>query len=298
MTFYIFGFFLNADVVIIPCFPWQFPQLYQEGVQNVLFSWRRILSWMLNGFCSAIIIFFFCTKALELQAFNNDGQTAGRDILGATMYTCIVWVVNLQMALTISYFTLVQHVVIWGSIAIYYLFLLAYGAISSSISTTAYKLFIEDLAPAYSYWLVTLVVVIATLIPYFSCSAVQMRFFPMYHEMIQWMRHNGQSNDPEFCDMVRQSSLRATTVGSTARLAARTKRSKHKNSNHRWYLWICSLMVSCQKMPVGIIWWTFEIWPVDMTQSDMSYLLVLLGLEVRPRDYRCKMTVYSSMTHL
>lgn len=211
----------------------KFPQLYQEGVQNVLFSWRRILSWMLNGFCSAIIIFFFCTKALELQAFNNDGQTAGRDILGATMYTCIVWVVNLQMALTISYFTLVQHVVIWGSIAIYYLFLLAYGAISSSISTTAYKLFVEDLAPAYSYWLVTLVVVIATLIPYFSCSAVQMRFFPMYHEMIQWMRHNGQSNDPEFCDMVRQSSLRATTVGSTARLAARTKRSKHKNSNHR-----------------------------------------------------------------
>ncbi|KAG2706783.1 hypothetical protein I3760_05G118400 [Carya illinoinensis] len=96
----------------------KFPLLYQEGVQNVLFSWRRILGWMLNGFCSAIIIFFFCTKALELQAFNNDGQTAGRDILGGTMYTCIVWVVNLQIALAVSYFTFVQHVVIWGSIAI------------------------------------------------------------------------------------------------------------------------------------------------------------------------------------
>ncbi|KAG6654021.1 hypothetical protein I3843_05G106800 [Carya illinoinensis] len=96
----------------------KFPLLYQEGVQNVLFSWRRILGWMLNGFCSALIIFFFCTKALELQAFNNDGQTAGRDILGGTMYTCIVWVVNLQIALAVSYFTFVQHVVIWGSIAI------------------------------------------------------------------------------------------------------------------------------------------------------------------------------------
>ncbi|KAE8023038.1 hypothetical protein FH972_008790 [Carpinus fangiana] len=208
----------------------KFPLLYQEGVQNILFSWRRILSWMLNGFCSAIIIFFFCTKALELQAFNNDGQTAGRDILGGTMYTCVVWAVNLQMALTISYFTLVQHVVIWGSIAVYYIFLLAYGAMSPSISTTAYKVFIENLAPAASYWLVTLVVVIATLIPYFSYSAVQMRFFPMYHEMIQWIRHNGQSNDPEYCNTVRQSSFRSTTVGFTARLAARTNCQKHKSS--------------------------------------------------------------------
>jgi phospholipid-translocating ATPase len=169
---------------------------------------------MLNGFCSAIIIFFICTKSLELQAFNNDGQTAGRDILGATMYTCIVWVVNLQ-------------------IVFYYIFLLAYGAMSSSFSTTAYKLFVQNLAPASSYWLVTLVVVISTLIPYFSYSAVQMRFFPMYHEMIQWIRHNGQSNDPEYCDMVRQSSLRTTTVGSTARLAARTNRLRNKNNNKR-----------------------------------------------------------------
>lgn len=41
----------------------------------------------------------------------------------------------------------------------------------------------------------------------------------MFHEMIQWVRHDGKTNDPEFCDMVRQRSLRPTTVGSTARLA-------------------------------------------------------------------------------
>lgn len=187
---------------------------------------------MLNGFCSAIIIFFFCTKALEPQAFNNDGQTAGRDILGATMYTCIVWVVNLQMALAITYFTLVQHVVIWGSIAIWYIFLLAYGAMSPIFSTTAYKLFIEVLAPTPSYWVVTLFVVISTLIPYFSCSAIKMRFFPMYHETIQWIRHEGLPNDPEYCEMVWQRSLQQTTVGFTARLAARTNRLKDNNHNH------------------------------------------------------------------
>ncbi|PPS09577.1 hypothetical protein GOBAR_AA11069 [Gossypium barbadense] len=198
----------------------QFPLLYQEGVQNVLFSWRRIVSWMFNGFYSAIIIFFFCSRALEQQAFNDEGKTASKDILGGTMYTCIVWVVNLQMALSISYFTLIQHIVIWGTIAFWYVFQLAYGALPASFSTDAYRVFVEALAPAPSYWFITLFVVIATLTPYFLYSAIQMRFFPMYHEMIQWIRHEGLSDDPLYCEMVRQRSIRPTTVGFTARRAA------------------------------------------------------------------------------
>ncbi|KAF8399256.1 hypothetical protein HHK36_015121 [Tetracentron sinense] len=209
----------------------KFPLLYQEGVQNVLFSWLRILSWMLNGVCSAIIIFFLCTNAMEHQAFRKGGEVVGLEILGTTMYTCVVWVVNCQMALSVSYFTLIQHLFIWGGIAFWYLFLLAYGAISPTISTTAYKVFIEACAPATSYWLVTLFVVISTLIPYFVYSAIRMRFFPMYHGMIQWIRLEGHCDDPEYCNMVRQRSLRATTVGFTARVAAKPNRLKEKCHN-------------------------------------------------------------------
>lgn len=205
-------------------FFWQFPLLYQEGVQNVLFSWRRIISWMFNGFYSAVIIFFFCSRAMEHQAFNEAGKTVGKEILGGTIYTCVVWVVNLQMALSISYFTLIQHIVVWGTIAFWYLFQLVYGALPPSFSTNAYRVFIEALAPAPSYWFTTLFVVIAALIPYFLYTAIQMRFFPMYHGMIQWIRHEGQSNDPAYCDMVRQRSIRPTTVGFTARRAASKRR--------------------------------------------------------------------------
>ncbi|PSS13389.1 Phospholipid-transporting ATPase [Actinidia chinensis var. chinensis] len=185
----------------------KFPLLYQEGVQNILFSWRRILGWMFNGLCSAVIIFFFCTKALDPQAFNSSGKIAGFQIVGATMYTCIIWVVNCQMALAVSYFTLVQHLVVWGSIAFWYLFLLGYGYMPTSVSATAYKVLIECLAPAPSFWLVTLFAVISALIPYYSYSAIQMRFFPMYHEKIRWIGLEGQSNDPENYNMVRQRSI-------------------------------------------------------------------------------------------
>uniref|UniRef100_A0A1J3G6W6 Putative phospholipid-transporting ATPase 9 n=1 Tax=Noccaea caerulescens TaxID=107243 RepID=A0A1J3G6W6_NOCCA len=206
----------------------KFPLLYQEGVQNVLFSWRRILGWMFNGFYSAVIIFYLCKSSLQSQAFNNEGKTAGREILGGTMYTCIVWVVNLQMALAISYFTLIQHIVIWGSIIVWYFFITVYGEIPTRISTNAYRVFVEALAPSLAYWVITLFVVVTTLMPYFIYSAIQMRFFPMYHGMIQWLRYEGQCNDPEYCDMVRQRSIRPTTVGFTARLEAK-KRSVRRS---------------------------------------------------------------------
>lgn len=203
----------------------------------MLFSWLRILGWMFNGFLSATIVFFFCMKAFEHQAFNSDGKVAGLEIFGATMYTCLVWVANLQMALSVSYFTLIQHIFIWGSIGFWYLFLVVYGVMSPSFSTTAYKVFVEALAPAPSFWLVTLFVMISALIPYFSYSAIQMRFFPMYHGMIQWIRHKGQSDDIEFVEMVRQRSMRPTTVGHSARLAAKRATSKkdeeEQDGHHR-----------------------------------------------------------------
>ncbi|KAL6006940.1 putative phospholipid-transporting ATPase 9 [Asimina triloba] len=211
----------------------KFPMLYQEGVQNVLFSWLRILGWMLNGVCSAIIIFFFCTKSLEHQAFRKGGEVVGLEILGTTMYTCVVWVANCQMALSVSYFTLIQHLFIWGGIALWYIFLLLYGAMKPSISTTAYKVFIEACAPAPSFWLVTLFVTISALIPYFSYNAIQMRFFPMYHGMIQWIRYEGRADDPEYCHMVRQRSLRPITVGFTARAEASVSRMNSKVHSKR-----------------------------------------------------------------
>ncbi|EPS71113.1 hypothetical protein M569_03646, partial [Genlisea aurea] len=200
----------------------KFPMLYQEGVQNRLFSWRRILGWMFNGVATATIIFFFTVKAMSPQGYDRDGKPADYPIIGATMYTAVVWVVNLQMALAITYFTLIQHVFIWGSIAIWYLFLLAYGALPPSISTTAYDVFVETLAPTPAYYAVTGFVVVSALVPYFAYSSVQTRFFPMYHTVIQWMRHQGKADDPEYCEAVRQSSIGHTTVGLTARSLARS----------------------------------------------------------------------------
>ncbi|KMS97426.1 hypothetical protein BVRB_5g127060 isoform B [Beta vulgaris subsp. vulgaris] len=173
---------LEQDVSAESCL--KFPQLYQEGVQNILFSWQRILGWLLNGIFGATTIFYLCIFALDNQAFRKNGKVVGFEILGATIYTCVIWVVNAQLALSIKYFTFIQHFFIWGSILFWYVFLLAYGAIDPIISTTAYKVFSEACAPSPSFWVVTLLASVFALLPYFIYTALSMEFFPLYHQML------------------------------------------------------------------------------------------------------------------
>ncbi|CAI8594500.1 unnamed protein product [Vicia faba] len=163
----------------------KYPFLYLEGVENTLFSWPRIIGWMLNGVISSLLIFFLTTNSVSNQAFTKDGQVVDFEILGVIMYTCAIWVVNCQMALSINYFTWIQHFFLWGSIAFWYIFLIVYGYISPTISTTAYRVFMEACAPSALYWLVTLFVVVCVLLPYFCYRAFQSRFLPMYHDIIQ-----------------------------------------------------------------------------------------------------------------
>lgn len=163
----------------------QFPKLHQDGVQNIFFSWPRILGWMINGVCNALVIYYFTTHAIFHQAFRQDGHVAAYEILGVTMYTCVVWTVNCQLAIYLSYFTWIQHCVIWGSIIFWYMFLVVYGSFPSTISTTAYWVFREACASSPLYWLVILLVVVSALLPYFMYSNFQKTFFPKYHDLIQ-----------------------------------------------------------------------------------------------------------------
>jgi phospholipid-translocating ATPase len=221
----------------------QFPMLYQEGPQNLLFRWRRILGWVAYAVVSAVIIFFLTTASLGHEAFRQGGQVADKAALGAATYTCVVWAVNTQMVVTVSHLTAVQHACIWISVALWYVFLAAYGAITPSFSTDYYMVFADALAGAPSYWVVTLLVPVAALVPYFAYAAAKSWFFPDYHNQIQWLRHRERAHpdpetsaDAEFGHALRQFSVRSIGVGVSARRDAaavlRRINGEHKQQAH------------------------------------------------------------------
>ncbi|AET01633.2 phospholipid-transporting ATPase-like protein [Medicago truncatula] len=219
----------------------QFPALYQQGPKNLFFDWYRILGWMANGLYSSVVIFFGTVLIFYEQAFRVDGQTSDLASLGTTMFTCIIWAVNCQISLTMSHFTWIQHLFIWGSIVTWYLFLMMYGALSPNLSHSAYHLLIEALGPAPIYWATTLLATVACILPYLVHISFQRCFSPMDHHIIQEIKH--YKKDIEDQSMwVRESSKarQETKIGFTARVEAKIRQLKGKLHKKQSFLNILS----------------------------------------------------------
>ncbi|XP_022721549.1 probable phospholipid-transporting ATPase 4 [Durio zibethinus] len=207
----------------------QFPALYQQGPRNLFFDWYRILGWMGNGLYSSLIIFFLNIIIFYDQAFCAGGQTADMAALGTAMFTCIIWALNCQIALTMSHFTWIQHLLIWGSIVTWYLFLLVYGMVSPTISGNAYQILVEALAPAPIYWSATLLVTVACNLPYMAHISFQRCFHPLDHHIIQEIKYYRKDveDDRMWC-RERSKARQKTKIGFTARVDAKIRQLRGK----------------------------------------------------------------------
>lgn len=213
----------------------QFPALYQQGPRNLFFDWYRIFGWMANGLYCSLAIFFLNIIIFYDQAFRKGGQTADMSAVGTTMFTCIIWAVNCQIALTMSHFTWIQHLFVWGSITTWYLFLLLYGMLSPVYSGNAYQLLLEALAPAPIYWSATLLVTAACNLPYLAHISYQRCFNPMDHHIIQEIKYYKKDvEDQHMWTRERSKARQETKIGFTARVDAKIRylRAKLQKKHH------------------------------------------------------------------
>lgn len=211
---------LEQDVSSDVCL--KFPALYQQGPKNVYFSWTRIIGWILNGIVASLVIFLGTIHILSPIAFREDGRVADITHLGAIMYTCIIWTVNSQIALIVNHFTWIHHLVIWGSIISWYIFLGLYGMLPPSNSGKAFLVFVEGIGPAPLYWVVTLLVVVVSLLPYFVHIVIQRSFFPMDDHVLREMKEGKQDvKDDLMWSREQKNSQKATQIGFSARVDAK-----------------------------------------------------------------------------
>ncbi|XP_073048342.1 probable phospholipid-transporting ATPase 4 isoform X1 [Primulina eburnea] len=215
----------------------QFPALYQQGPKNLFFDWYRIFGWMANGLYTSLIIFFLNVIIFYDQAFRPGGQTADMIAVGTVMFTCVIWAVNCQIALTMSHYTWIQHFLVWGSVVSWYLFLLIYGELRLSLNVNAFRILLEVLAPAPIYWCATLLVTVACNLPYLAHISFQRLFNPLDHHVIQEIKYYKRDIKDRYMWRRERSKARQTTkIGFTARVDAKIRqlrgRLQKKYSSH------------------------------------------------------------------
>eukprot|EP00761_Pharyngomonas_kirbyi_P011814 gb/GECH01011840.1/.p1 GENE.gb/GECH01011840.1/~~gb/GECH01011840.1/.p1 ORF type:complete len:1231 (+),score=299.55 gb/GECH01011840.1/:1-3693(+) len=139
-----------------------FPELYVQGQKNRFFNTKVFWSYILNAIWHSMVCFFVPFIALNnVLSPLEGGHTLDMIDIGIAMYTAVVIVVNLKVAIETSTFNWVTVVLIGGSILSWFVFVIIYGSLFAILK-------FGDFAPMFFeyrnfgsilFWLVVLLTV-------------------------------------------------------------------------------------------------------------------------------------------
>ncbi|XP_042562980.1 phospholipid-transporting ATPase ID-like [Clupea harengus] len=98
----------------------EFPQLYVPGQLNLYFSKTAFVKCALHS-CYCSLVLFFIPYGAMYDTVRYDGKdVADYQSFALLTQTCLVIAVCIQLGLDMSYWTVVTHVFVWGSLTMYF----------------------------------------------------------------------------------------------------------------------------------------------------------------------------------
>lgn len=171
----------------------QFPQLYKAGIDNLYFRWQLLARWLLSSVFQSFVI--FCFSIFTGFSGKAHGKILGQWDVGTLSFSCVVTTVNLELLIGNSFLTQWHFISIFGSIVIWFLFLLFFTSIYSfwDAKENIYGQLIVPVS-TLDFWLTLLFASVAALAVDFAFEGFRRRFMPYDYQIIQDMEHSG-SND-------------------------------------------------------------------------------------------------------
>jgi magnesium-transporting ATPase (P-type) len=105
----------------------KFPELYLQGQRNTFFNTKIFVGWILNAIYHSAISFYIPYYCL-INAKYYDGQDVSMYGIGITIYTSVLFIITVKVCLETSSWTWVHALFYFGSVALWFAFVFAYGA--------------------------------------------------------------------------------------------------------------------------------------------------------------------------
>uniref|UniRef100_A0A674EY09 Phospholipid-transporting ATPase n=1 Tax=Salmo trutta TaxID=8032 RepID=A0A674EY09_SALTR len=103
----------------------RYPSLYRPGQLNLLFNKRQFFLCTLQGMGTSFLLFFIPYGAFCLVVRDDGSHISDQQAFAVIISTSLVIVVSVQIGLDTYYWTAVNHVFVWGSLAVYFAILFA-----------------------------------------------------------------------------------------------------------------------------------------------------------------------------
>jgi len=178
----------------------EYPQLYQTGPRRYYFNFKVFWGWVFNAIFQSLIMFGFVALAFRYGNVYPSGRTGDLFHTGTVTYTCVVLTVNLKLALETRYWTWANHLFLWGSILVYFLWLIVFGVFfrNPTIDMGADLYFvIFHLATTPQFWFSIIMAPMLCLYRDFTWKFVVRTNLPESYHIIQEIEMLGSAQNPQ-----------------------------------------------------------------------------------------------------
>ncbi|KAM4877981.1 phospholipid-transporting ATPase FetA-like [Thomomys bottae] len=159
-----------------------FPELYEPGQHNLYFNKKEFVKCLIHGIYSSFVLFFI-PMATVYNAVCKDGKDiSDYQSFSLIVQTSLICVVTIQIALKITYWTLISHFFIWGSLSIYFciLFFLYSDGLCIMFPNIFHFLGVaRNTIVQPRMWLCFVLCVILCIIPVIACKFLRPLLWPL-----------------------------------------------------------------------------------------------------------------------
>ncbi|XP_041648665.1 phospholipid-transporting ATPase ID [Cheilinus undulatus] len=103
----------------------EYPKLYEPGQLNLLFNKREFFICIAQGIYTSVVLFFVPCATLSDATQSTGVPLADYQTFAVTTATALVIVVSVQIALDTGFWTVINHVCVWGSLGCYFTIMIA-----------------------------------------------------------------------------------------------------------------------------------------------------------------------------
>ncbi|PHH63976.1 hypothetical protein CDD81_5195 [Ophiocordyceps australis] len=176
----------------------RYPQLYMMGQKNYFFKLKVFAQWIANAFYHSIILYIWSELIWYDDLIQGDGKTAGHWVWGTALYGAVLLTVIGKAALVTNNWTKYHVLAIPGSMAIWYVFVAAYGSLAPLANfSTEYRGVVPRLYTSPVFWLQTVVLAMMCLLRDFAWKFAKRMYWPQtYHHIQEIQKYNIQDYRP------------------------------------------------------------------------------------------------------
>ncbi|XP_044005984.1 probable phospholipid-transporting ATPase IM isoform X3 [Aphidius gifuensis] len=183
-----------------------YPKLYTPGLQNMLFNKKEFCWSALHGFWASCVLFLVPYGTYRDGLSPKGYVLSDHMLLGSVVASILVVVVTVQIALDTSYWTVINHIMVWGSLIWYFILDYFYNFIFGGIYVGSLTMAMSEA----TFWFTTVISCIILVIPVLSWRFFFIDVRPTLSDRVRLKQRHARMRSRQSQDVLRTPSTRRT----------------------------------------------------------------------------------------